>query len=98
MPVPVPGRAGQFKRPEPPSHEPCSPTRKRLCSLAEASPSPSPPRAAALQRSESHRLTPVSERVRPLQRCHSESEATIKRAVQRCESAERAPGDGRLGC
>ncbi|KAF0310529.1 M-phase inducer phosphatase [Amphibalanus amphitrite] len=87
MPVPVPGRVGQFKRPEPPAHEPCSPTRKRLCSLAEASPSPSPspspPRAFELQRSESHRLTPVSERVRPLQRCFSESEATIKRAVQR---------------
>ncbi|XP_037094798.1 M-phase inducer phosphatase-like [Pollicipes pollicipes] len=81
MPVPVPGRLGQFKRPEPPSLEPCSPTRKRLCSLAE---SPSPRAAGAeLQRSESHRLTPCAERVRPLQRCHSESEATIKRAVQR---------------
>ena len=80
MPVPVAGRSGQFKRPEPPCPEPCSPTRKRLCSLAE-----SPCRGSELQRSESHRLSPVSERVRPVQRCHSESEATIKRAVQRCE-------------
>lgn len=86
MPVPVEGRLGQFKRPEPPAVEPGSPTRKRLCSLAE-SPSPRAGAGAELQRSESHRLTPCSERVRPLQRCHSESEATIKRAVQRCECA-----------